>query len=139
MLQMNNITWTIKLLRYLLAAGAISFILTYIIIALLRLQYPYELEWMEGGMVDHVLRVLSGQRLYVRPSLEFVPFIYPPLFAYLSAMVALVTGIGFEALRLVSFVSSLGAFLLIFLIVRRESGNKFAALLSTGLFAATSE
>jgi hypothetical protein len=83
---MNNITWAIKLLRYLLAAGAISYILTYIIIALLRLQYPYELEWMEGGMVDHALRVLSGQKLYVRPSLEFVPFIYPPLFTYLEVI-----------------------------------------------------
>ena len=134
---MNNITWAIRLLRYLLAAGAISYILTYIIIALLRLHYPYEREWREGGMVDHARRVLSGQKLYVRPSLEFVPFIYPPLFAYLSAMVSMVTGVGFEPLRLVSFVSSLGTFLLIFLIVKRESGDKFAALLSTGLFAAT--
>src|ERR687895_494309 len=134
---MNNITWAIRLLRYLLAAGAISYILTYIIIAVLRLQYPYELGWMEGCMVGHVLRVLSWQKLYVQPSLEFVPFIYPPLFVYLSAMVSMVTGVGFEPLRLVSFVSSLGTFLLIFLIVKRETGNKFAALLSTGLFAAT--
>jgi 4-amino-4-deoxy-L-arabinose transferase-like glycosyltransferase len=62
-------------------------------------------------MVDHVLRVLSGQKLYVQPSLEFVPFIYPPLFVYLSAMVSMVTGVGFEPLRLVSFVSSLAVFL----------------------------
>jgi hypothetical protein len=137
LLRMDSMTWAIKLLRYLLIAGAGSYILIYIIIAVLRLQYPYELEWMEGGMVDHAQRVLSGQKLYVRPSLEFVPFIYTPLFVYLSAIVAKATGIGFEPLRLVSFVSSLGSFLLIFLIIHQETGNKFAAILSTGLFAAT--
>src|SRR5919106_5816173 len=137
LLRMNSITWAIKLLRYLLMVGAAWFILTYIIIAILWLQYPYELEWMEGGMVDHAQRVLSGQKLYVRPSLEFVPFIYTPLFVYLSAIVSKATGIGFEPLRLVSFVSSLGSFLLIFVIIHRETGNKFAALLSAGLFAAT--
>jgi 4-amino-4-deoxy-L-arabinose transferase-like glycosyltransferase len=134
---MNSIMWAIKLLRYLLMVAAAWFILTYIIIAILRLQYPYELEWMEAGMVDHAQRVLSGQKLYVRPSLEFVPFIYTPLFVYLSAIVSKATGIGFEPLRLISFTSSLGSFLLIFLIINRETGNKFAALLSTGLFAAT--
>ena len=43
-----------------------------------RLPHLFEIEWMEGSMVDHVRRVIDGQPLYVAPSLDFVPFIYPP-------------------------------------------------------------
>ena len=36
----------------------------------------FDLEWLEGASVQQVSRILSGQRLYVRPSIHFVPFIY---------------------------------------------------------------
>jgi hypothetical protein len=59
-------------------AGA-AYLLVYIVIALMRDWYPFELEWLEGASVVHVQRVLDGRPLYVPPSLDFVPFIYPPL------------------------------------------------------------
>jgi 4-amino-4-deoxy-L-arabinose transferase-like glycosyltransferase len=92
---------------------------------------------MEGACVDHVIRILSGEKLYVSPSLEFIPFMYTPLYFYLSAAVSKIIGVGFFPLRLVSFVSSLGSVLLIFLFVKRETGSAFWALLSSSLFAAT--
>lgn len=123
--------------RYALAVAAGGYLLAYVAIALWRLQHPFELEWMEGAMVDHVQRITEGKRLYVPPSLDFVPFIYPPLFYYASAAVAQITGVGFAALRLVSFLSSLLIFALLYLLVARETRDRFAALIATGLFAAT--
>ena len=78
---------------------------------------------MEGAMVDHVRRIMAGHKLYVQPSLRFVPFIYPPLYFYLAALVSHVLGAGLVPLRLLSFVASLGCFTLIYMLVRRETGR----------------
>ena len=121
----------------LLCSGACLYILVYLIVALQRLPYPYELEWMEGGAVVHVQRILDGQAIYVEPTLGFVAYLYAPLYFYLSAAVALVTGNGFLPLRLVSFVASLGCFAFVFLIVRRRTSSLLPPLLATCLFAAT--
>lgn len=124
-------------LRYSLLALAILFIVVYLGLTLFRIPYPFELEWMEGGSVDHVRRILAGEKLYVSPSLEFIPFIYPPLYYYVSAFASIFLGIGFVPLRFVSFIASLGCFFVIFQFVKRETGSKFVAILASSLFAAT--
>src|SRR5688572_24966262 len=48
-----------------------------------RLGWPYDLEWMEGGMLAHSWRLAEGLPLYVEPGPEFVPFVYPPGYAAL--------------------------------------------------------
>ncbi len=92
---------------------------------------------MEGGSVDHVVRILSGEKLYVAPSLEFIPFVYTPLYFYISAAVSKMAGTGFLPLRLVSFISSLGCLVVIFLMVRKETQSSFWGAAASGLFAAT--
>ncbi|HEV8454081.1 MAG TPA: glycosyltransferase family 39 protein, partial [Gemmatimonadales bacterium] len=111
--------------------------LMYITVALLRVRYPFELEWMEGGTLDHVRRVLNGQPLYVSPSLHFIPFIYPPLFFYVAAVAAKLLGSGFMPLRLVSILASLISLLLIYRIIRRDGTSPVPALLGACLFAAS--
>ena len=123
--------------EFLLGTGALLYLLVYIAVALQRMFYPFELEWMEGGVVEHVQRILDGKAVYVPPSLDFVANLYAPLYFYVSALVALVTGNGFLPLRLVSFVASLGSLALIFLIVRRRTASPFAAFIAACLFAAT--
>ena len=125
------------ILKKILAPVAILYLLVYVVIACLRLRYPFELEWMEGGSVDHVRRILDGKGLYVEPGIDFVPYIYTPLYFYVSAALARVIGIGFLPLRIVSFVSSLGCLLLIAGWVRRETDSRLFGLLAAGLFAAT--
>ncbi|MGZ3453482.1 MAG: hypothetical protein ACXVEF_28010, partial [Polyangiales bacterium] len=63
-------------MRALLAGVSVAFLVMFVVVAVIRSRYPYELEWMEGAMVDHVDRILQGKRLYVQPSIDFVPFIY---------------------------------------------------------------
>ena len=124
------------LFKYALIAAAVLFVLAFLGVAYARLDYPYELEWMEGGAVDHVMRVVSGEPLYVRPSLGFTPFIYTPLYFYVSGLASLATGVGFLPLRLVSVIASLGCMVLIFEFVRRESSSLYAGSVAAGLFAA---
>ncbi len=125
------------LFEYGLLALSLLFIAGYLGVAFIRLRYPFELEWMEGSMVDEARRLLLGQKLYVSPSIDYVPYLYTPLYFYLSALVAGVTGIGFLPLRLVSIVASLGCLVFIGLIVYRETRRWFPALLAAGLFVAT--
>jgi hypothetical protein len=126
-----------QLLRYALFSIAVSYLIIYLWMAYYRLRYPFDLEWIEGGMVDQVQRLIHGQSMYVAPSINFVPFLYPPLYFYFSAIASLIFGGGPFPLRLVSFIASLVSFTTIFLIVRDETKNWWAALLSAGLFAAT--
>jgi len=126
-----------RLLSALPVVLGVAFVLLYVGVALARMRYPYELEWMEGGMVAHVRRLLEGELLYAPPSLDFVSFLYPPGYYLASAAVASVTGVGFFPLRLLSFLSSLGVFATIAALARRETGAWRDGIVAAGLFAAT--
>ena len=90
-----------------LAPGLVAtlFLLLWAALVSLRVAYPFELEWMEGGMLDHIERVRSGKPLYTPPSLEFGSYPYTPLFPWVGAIFAEVLGPGFVSARLVSILS----------------------------------
>jgi dolichyl-phosphate-mannose-protein mannosyltransferase len=111
--------------------------LVYLFVALHRIGYPYELEWLEGGAVEIAGRVAHGQAIYVAPSLHYVPYPYTPLYFWVTGTLARVIGVGFLPLRLVSLVSSLGACALLVRIVWRETGDVVAGVVASGLFTAT--
>jgi 4-amino-4-deoxy-L-arabinose transferase-like glycosyltransferase len=125
--------------RRLALAAALVFLAAYLFVALKRIDYPFEIEWMEGGSAGHVARLLAGEGLYVPPTLAFTPFIYTPLYFHGSAWLARLLGEGFLPLRLVSFLSSLLCLALLGRFVARESGDRRVALLAAGLFAASFE
>jgi hypothetical protein len=112
-------------------------VIAYLWVALHRIGYPFELEWLEGGAVSIVQRVDAGHALYVQPSLHYVAWPYPPLYFWLSGAVAQVTGVGFLALRIVSLTASLGTFAVIFALVRSDTRDRVAGLCAVGVFAAT--
>ncbi len=125
------------LMRGLIAVGLLAPIAVYVWIALHRIGYPFEIDWMEGGSVELAARVAGGHSLYTAPSLAFVGWTYPPLYYWLAAVVAKVTGVGFLPLRLVSLVASLVSMATLAAIVVRETGERVAGLVAAGLFAAT--
>ncbi len=118
-------------------AAALVYPLLFLAVALLRLSYPFELEWMEGGVLEQVERVLRGQPIYVAPSLAYVPFDYTPLYFYLAALPARLLGPDFPALRLAALIASLGCLALIFALVWRETRDGAAGLFAACLFAGT--
>ncbi len=127
----------------LLAAGAIA---GYLAIATLHLRYPFEIEWIEGAMVDEARRLAGGGALYVAPSLDYVPFIYAPLWFWVAAAFTKLFGAGFFAARLVSYLASIGGLWLVAAFVARElreshgasrAAARLCALAAAGLYAAT--
>jgi hypothetical protein len=120
-------------------AIAVASIAVVLLVAALRITYPYELEWMEGGVLQHIARLRAGQPIYVKPTFRFVPFIYPPLYYYVCSAVMWLVPDGFLGPRLVSLAASIGCMAVIFRFVHRESGCRLAALCAAALYAATFE
>lgn len=112
---------------------------TYLLIARARLFYPYPLEWMEGGALEHVARILEHKPLYVAPSLEFAPFIYTPLYYWVCAPFVQLMGLQLSSLRLVSLLSSALVFVLLFGIVFSRTRNAIAGFIAAGIYASCFE
>jgi hypothetical protein len=77
-----------------------------------RASYPLDLEWMEGGTLVHAQRIAAGQGIYVPPSVDFIPFLYTPLYPALLAALSFVFPLGYTLGRVVSilaFAAALGA------------------------------
>lgn len=106
-------------------------------ITIQRAFYPFELEWMEGGSLQHLDRILAGLPLYPPPSIDFVPFPYPPVYYYAAIPFAKLTGSSLLSLRIVSQLAMLAAFVAIFALVRRETRRWDLGIACAGLFAAT--
>src|SRR5712691_1385298 len=70
-----------------------------------RLAYPYDLEWMEGGMLVHAWRLMHGETIYPAPSVDFIPYLYTPGYPALLAGLGKVFGLGYALGRAVSAVS----------------------------------
>ncbi|MBV1858487.1 MAG: DUF2029 domain-containing protein [Nannocystaceae bacterium] len=76
-----------------------------LLVMVLRIGFPLELEWMEGGVLHQAHRFAHGEPLYPPPSRDFVPFLYTPGFAVLLGSLGKVFGVSFALGRLISIVS----------------------------------
>ena len=112
-----------------------GYIWLFIMISFLRLVYPFELEWIEGAHIDQIRWILDGNPLYAEPTISFIPSSYTPLYFYLSAGLMSIVGVGFTAGRLVSILSSIGIFILLYGIVKTKTRSKIAGLISAGIYA----
>ena len=66
----------IRLLPWLrrIAEGlAVIWVLVIALVFALRIGFPLELEWMEGGSLQQAYRVQQGLPVYGQPSPDFVP------------------------------------------------------------------
>ena len=126
-----------RVLSWLVLGLAGLSLVVLLVLMVLRVRYPFELEWIEGATINSAQWILSGHFLYERPVLEFTPLIYNPLYFYLSAAFTALLGPGFLGPRLVSILATVGCCGLIFALVRHETRNWKAALAAAGFYAAT--
>ena len=108
---------------------------------LLRLGYPLDLEWMEGGMLVHALRLGSGQPLYAEPSVDFVSFPYTPLYPAVLGVLSKIFGLSYILGRAVSILAFCGSLVLLVAAVRGiaqqfESKELQAVATTAGLLGA---
>ena len=73
-----------------------------------RVGYPYDLEWMEGGLLHHAQRLAAGRGIYGPPSVDFIPYLYTPLYPALLALLGKVFGLTYKLGRMISILSLLG-------------------------------
>ena len=103
-----------------------------------RLSYSYDLEWMEGGMLAHAARVAEGLPLYVEPTAEFIPFIYPPMYPWVVGGLSMMgMPLDYALGRAVSVLGVAVAGAALALAVRREGGGWILGFGGAALFWAT--
>jgi 4-amino-4-deoxy-L-arabinose transferase-like glycosyltransferase len=106
-----------------------------------RIAYPLDLEWMEGGMLGHALRVLEGKPIYAPPSVDFISYLYTPFYPFVVAMLGKVFGLSYLLGRVVSVLSFLVVLALGFRLVQRRTGGGLAGALfglgAAGLICST--
>lgn len=127
------------LLRAALIAGASLYVAVYLVIAPIRMMYPFELEWIEGLSTETAVRMAQGEPMYEAPSMRYSPTGYLPLYYYISSWTIALLGEGFHSLRFISILSSVGVFAMIFWMVRLKTGGWLAPWLAVCTFAATYE
>ncbi len=104
------------------AAGSVALV-GHFALFFARAAFPLDLEWMEGGLLLHALRYAEGKNIYVPPSLEFVPYLYTPLYPALLAALSKVVPLGYLLGRLVSILAFAGALALLLLAAVRAAGQ----------------
>jgi hypothetical protein len=106
-------------------AGGIVALVGHFALFFARAGFALDLEWMEGGLLLHALRFAEGKNIYVPPSLEFVPYLYTPLYPALLALLSKVTGLSYLLGRVVSILSFAGALALL-VVAAVRAGRKAA-------------
>jgi len=111
----------------LVVAAGLYHLLSFLLMCWETVPYRYPLEWMEGGIADVVARVMSGENIYTAPSVEYVPYIYPP------------AGLQLSTLRLVSVAATLLSITLIYRLLRAEGVARWICATGALFFLATFE
>jgi hypothetical protein len=105
-----------------------------------RVAYPYDLEWMEGGLLHHAERIRLGEGIYVPPNVDFIPYLYTPLYPTLLAVLGKPLGISYVVGRTISVLALVGIAItttVTFIRARhRHFGVTAGCVLALGLFAA---
>ena len=123
--------------RVCIAAGTLAIgwalwpLVIVLFVALRRLNFPFDLEWCEGGSMYEAYRLLHGLPLYERSDPSWAPFPYPPAHTILLALLGTIR-LDFWIGRLASIVF----FLLMCLVLFRQlyvhvSSKFYAAIVGT--------
>ena len=103
-----------------LAAGLVA-VVGHFSLFLARATFALDLEWMEGGLLAHAARYAAGQNIYVPPSVEFIPYLYTPLYPALLALLSKIVPLGYLLGRAVSIVSFAAALALLLVAALRAA------------------
>jgi hypothetical protein len=124
------LSWT----RRVAVALAIAWAVVLLAVFVLRVGFPLELEWMEGGVLQQAHRLQHGESIYPPPSRDFVPFLYTPGYAVVLAGLGSVFGLDYTLGRLVSIVACVAIGWAIWRAVVREGKPRSHCVVAVGLY-----
>jgi 4-amino-4-deoxy-L-arabinose transferase-like glycosyltransferase len=87
-------------------------------------------------MVETAMRLRAGESIYPAPSVDFVGYVYTPLYFAIAGALGALTGGDLAAARTVSALAALVSFALVAWWVWRETRSAWAAAAGAGLLAA---
>lgn len=122
--------------RRVVIALAGSWVVALAVCFALRIGFPLELEWMEGGSLHQALRLQQGLPIYPAPSAEFVPFLYTPLYPALLAALGWVFPLDFVLGRAVSVLAAVMVGVGLWTLVGREGKPRAHQAAAVGLWCA---
>ncbi|MBN2047533.1 MAG: glycosyltransferase family 39 protein [Anaerolineaceae bacterium] len=114
---------------------AVTIFLTHSLVTLL---HPYSMDYGEGPLLDQAVRIHEGQPIY-DPNLDQAPYTvtnYPPVYVGLLSLFNSAEHASLFSGRLLSTLSTLAAAYFLFEIVRSQTRDWFAGLVSAMLFLA---
>ncbi len=127
-----------RALRILLEALVIALAVWQIVAVATAMRYrfgvPFDLEWMEGATLLTGLRAAQGLPFYAAPAADYIPFIYPPLYAWILGALSHVTPLGYGLGRGVSIACTGAAAIALLCAARREGARWPLALGVAALF-----
>ena len=103
----------------------------------MRSTYPFDLEWMEGGVLAHAWRLAHGKQIYVDPGPDFIPMIYPPGYPAIVGGLGSIFGISHGLGRFVSAIGTLSACSAIIWVMQRRWRAGWAGVLGAAIFLGT--
>ena len=129
---MKNIAARLPQIAVLVAAAVFAGM--FFITALPRFVYRYDLDFDEDSILMQSLRVADGQPVYVAPNADFNPHVYMPLFFWIGGFLIKLAGPSLPLLRSISLAATLATTAILYLVARRESGQRWIGLACAGLF-----
>lgn len=107
-----------------------------LVVISMRLGFALDLEWMEGGALLQARRIQLGQSIYAAPSVDYVPFLYTPLYSYVLAGLGWLFPLDYGLGRVVSVLATAVTGAAIWRAVEREGKPRAHAWTGVGLFLA---
>ena len=110
-------------------------VILYLFVASQRIGLPFDLEWGEGAGINQIHRLLSGEKLYVPPTLEFAPLVYTPFYYWLASILSRFNQQQvILAARLLSLLASLASAAIIIWLVAKDTRRFLAGWLAGALY-----
>ncbi len=94
-----------------------------------RIDYPFDLEWIEGGLLDHVVRIKAGSPLYQAPDVDYVPCLYAPLYMRIVGLFPYLASSPYWIGRMISMLSILSTGVLVYFAAARVARSAWLGLL----------
>ena len=122
-------------LKVLVAGFAVVNILLVVFLWINHINFPLNLEIMEGTILEHVRRAISMAPIYPSPTPEYVPLSYNPLYYVLAVPFTWVFGMSLSTLRLLTILGTVGCAFILHRLVKSNTGSKWWGLIAVGLLA----
>lgn len=129
----------LKILWTILLGGLAIYIVFFIIESIILINYPYQISYGEGFILNQAVIISQGQSIY--QDITNYPYLvgnYPPVYPFLCALFVKIFGVSFAPGRFISFIAVILSGFLIYIILkenrRLQKGSFKESIVISALF-----